>query len=59
MKLNEFKNLSTHKMIKCLDEIDYKDYAKAAEVLNKKIEEGRAIRDKLLSLQAPYNKSKG
>ncbi len=48
MKLNEFKNLSTHKMLKCLDKICHKDYAKAVEVLNRKIEEGRAIRDKLL-----------
>jgi len=59
MQLIEFKNLSTHKMIKCLDEINHKDYKEAVEVLNSKIEEGKAIRDKLLSLQAPYNKSKG
>ena len=50
MQLNEFKNISTHKTIKYLDKICHKDYAKAVEVLNRKIEEGRAIRDKLLSL---------
>ena len=59
MQLNEFKNISTHKTIKYLDKICHKDYKQAIGVLNSKIEDGRAIRDKLLSLQAPYNKSKG